>query len=193
MKQRFNHEFYQKLIEVDLILAETYLKEHPEKSKSKKKIPWPLKNKWWYHKRFNDVKKRFKFLEAILIEIGDSKYRLSQNECKKLSFTEKHLFILNRKGKTLALMRLNCKEMIAENIGCSVDTVKNYMAALTRIGALRVDNFGKGRKYYSCGYWGQYKNKEGIINFKVIKFMNQNIAKKLTDPMEFYKRKPNKI
>lgn len=191
-----DQEAYQKLLEVDPSFAETYLKEHSKQfiTKSKSEIPWPLKNKWYYHKRFNDVKKRFKFLEAILIEIGNSIYRLTRNECKKLIFNDKltknHSFILNGKRKTPAFMELNCKTLIAKKVGCSVRTVEYMLRALVRIKALRVHNLGKGKSYYSCGYWSKYKNKKEVIDFKVYMYMNQNIAKSLTDQNKFYKRKP---
>jgi predicted transcriptional regulator len=87
-------------------------------------------------------------------------------------------------------MQLGCKTLIAKKVGCSVRTVEYMLRALVRIKALKSDNFGKGKRYYSCGYWSKYKNKEGIIDFRVYMYMNQNIAKSLADPDKFYERKP---
>jgi len=186
-----NQEIYQKFLELDPSFAKKFKTENI--TKSKKKIPWPLKHKWYHHKKFDSVKKRFKYLETILIEIGNSLYRLTQNKCKKLisndKLTKDHSFILNRKRKTPAFMRLNCKFLIAKKVGCSVRTVEYILRALVRIDALKVSNFGKGKSYYHCGYWGKYKNKEDVIDFKIHMYMNQKVAKEMADPDKFYKRK----
>ena len=63
-----NQEIYNQFLKLDPILAEKFKSENI-KPKKELKIPWPIKNKWWSNKRFNKVKKRYKPLEAILVEV----------------------------------------------------------------------------------------------------------------------------
>jgi hypothetical protein len=191
---KFNQEIYEHLQVTNPSLATTYLKEHPEqlkKSKGKIKKIYPRDLLWWQHKRFTTKKNRFKFLEAILIAFYELPH-LSYNNCKKLIYDspnpEKHLFILNGKGKIPAFLELNCKTEIAKKVGCSIYTMKEYIAMLVRCEILRVDNFVKGRIYISVGYWRNYFE-DGIKNIKIQKYMNKEVGKNLLNPEKAYLRK----
>lgn len=201
---KFSKKFYQKLLEVDPSLADIYFKKHSPKQskKSKKKIPWPLKNKWWSDKRFDKVKKRYKPLESMFIEIVSFNNLVDHEEAKiqcdsigdkSTEFYKKHHFLLKGKNKntykTPALLKLNCKVIIAKRVGISVRTIEKYFAALVRIGAMRVDNFGDGKIYYSPGYWSEYKE-EDIWKNKITPYMTFAISKNLLDVNQFYLRKP---
>ena len=191
----FNQEIYDYLKETKPSFAAAYLLENPEQSKIKRIRIWPLKNKWFHHKKFDKVKKKFKPLEPILIEVGNSKNRHTYNDaCKFLldqpnEFVEKHSVMVNEKRRVPAFMKLNCKEAIAKRIGCSVRTVEVYLRGLVRLGILRVDNLGKGKLLYSAGYWIPYMNKDKVWSHKINYYMNQKIGNSLID---FYLRKPKK-
>ncbi len=192
----FNEEIYQELTANNPSLATTYLSEHSENPEQKKKKTirkvWPLRLKWFQDKRYDEVKKRFKFLVPILIEIGKPNHRLTYAGSGKLlsgnPFVEKHSVRINGNIRVPVFMKLSCKIKIAEKVKCSVSTIEKYLRGLVRIGALKADNFGKGRSYYSCGYWIGYKNKERVWDHKINKYMNQNIGKGLIN--DFYIRKP---
>lgn len=171
----------------------------------KKKIHyWPLKHKWWQDRKFDPVREMFQFLEPLLIEIGDKRYRLKYNEvydlifpdsfddAKSEAFSKKHGFYKNDKPYFPAFMKPGCKKGIALRAGCSVSSTTNYLGALVRIGAMRVNNLGKGRIYYSAGYWAEWKIEKDKYGKKVVPYLNQKMAMKLLDPNEFYLRKKKK-
>ena len=125
------------------------------------------------------------------IDHKDAKIDCDFNGDKSKEFYLKHNFLLKGKNKNTykvpALLKLNCKILIAKRVGCSVRSVKNYFAALVRIGAMRVDNFGDGKIHYSAGYWSEYKE-EDVWKNKITPYMTFKISKKLTGK-EFYLKK----
>jgi hypothetical protein len=151
----FNQEIYDYLKETTPSLAATYLKSHPEQSQIKRIRIWPLQNKWWHHKRFDPVKKQYKFLEPHLIELGGSKHRHTHKEaCRFLSgqpneFAMKHTVVNNGHRRIPAFLKLNCKVSIAARIGCSVSSVEDYLRSFVRLGILKSHNLGNGKKLYS--------------------------------------------
>jgi len=197
-------EFYEELLELNPTLAEKFKSNFCKKSPKKKfnqNLPWPLKYNWFHTAKINSIKKKFKFLETILICIGDKMFRLKYNECCKLilndktpEFSQKHLVKINDSFELPVLLNLNCKEDIAKRADCSVSSIKDYLIALARIGALRTHNLGDGKRYYSCGYWSSWTNgksgDEKKSGKKVNFYLKQSLVAKLVDPKEFYLRKP---
>ena len=189
-------EIYEALLEVNPTLAEIFKSEYIRKNPRNKKSnrPWPLKYDWYHHKRLNLIKQKFKPLEIILICLGDRIFRLSYINAQKAISNDKHYVLIKGKKFIPALLQLNCKEGFAKRANCSVSSVKDYLIALTRIGALQSHNMGKGKIYYSVGYWSNWSNgktdEEKQSGKKVNFYLNQKMIKKLTDPKEFYLRKP---
>ena len=193
--QNINQEVYENLLEINPTLAEIfkseYIRKNPRKKKSNK--PWPLKYDWYHHKRLNLIKQKYKFLEIILICLGDRIFRLKFNDIQKIITNDKNCVLIKGKKFIPALLNLNCKVDFAKRANCSVSSVENYLRALVRIGALQTHNLGDGKRHYSVGYWSNWSNgKTGDENKngkKVNFYLNQSLAKKLINPEEFYLRK----
>lgn len=184
---------YQALRQTNPELAQEYYKSEFNPPKKKKIHVWPLKFNWWHDEKFDSIKDHLKFLEPILIEIMDKRYRFKYNDAQRMLesdfIREKHMFRKGEKSHIPAFMKPNCKIGIAKRVRCSESSVKDYLRALVRIGAMKVDNFGAGRIYYSAGYWDKCKFDDGTWGKKVTPYLNKKMAKKLVNPNEFYLRK----
>jgi len=200
MNQKFSDEIYEKLLE-DPPLAKLYLSGYPEQKSKVKKI-FPKDFIWWKNKKFNNIKKRYKPIEAIITEFNSKPNRLSHTkaliECEGMDL--KHYVFIKNKNKSKrdksnqykhpALLKLNCKVMIAEKLGISIYSIKEYIAMLVRCGILRVTHLGNGKIYLSSGYWQFYPCEDKTTRYKVQPYMNEKIGKNLLDPDKAYLRKP---
>ena len=125
---------------------------------------WPVRNEWWHSRNWLDVlKKKYKYLESILVElnknqrIGNS-YRMSIKnayETVPLYYQNKYIY---------AVLKPDFKERLAQELGCSEATIRNYISALVKIGVFKMHRRGANGTFYSIGYWqdypGEHKNDE---------------------------------
>ena len=128
----FDQELYEEILELNPSTAKKYLSKYPKEIQKAKLQIWPLKNKWFHNKKFDLIKKRFKFLEPMFIQIGNIKFRLSYNESSKLlsnkpyDFQQRHMICVNGIYRIPTFMKQNCKVGIAKRVGCSVRTIETY-------------------------------------------------------------------
>ena len=196
-----NQEIYEKFKELDPILAEKFKSENIKPKKKIHKV-WPRDLLWWNHKKFNPIKKKYKSLEPAIIEFGTKHYRLKSKEAHSIvtsnsskEFYLKHHHLKNKDKKEYAipaLLKLNCKTIIAKKIGCSEISLKYYIAMFVRCRILRVDNFGGGKIYLSSGYWGDWRDEDKVWKLKVFPYLNKGNSNILLDPEFAYLRKRKK-
>jgi hypothetical protein len=199
----FHEQVFSVLKEGSPDLAEMYYKKFKKYFYEKKDYQlWPLKWDWWCDKKFDLIRKKYNFLEDILIAMVHKKIRLTQKDTVALispyeekiddDIYNKYWITINDNNYYPALLKQGRKAWIAWRVGCSISTIENYLAALVRIQALRIYRLGKNGTYYSAGYWTKSPIEDGSWIPKVTPYLNMKLAESLLDPEQFYLRKKNK-
>jgi len=141
-------------------ISKSRAKEMVDEYWPKKAGPWPENNQWWSNGPIwlQDLVKQYKFLRPILTEL---------RRCRHLPM-EKGMDIVtdtintDKRARPYAIINLDddLKSNIAHELGCSVSTLKRYLAALVKCGVLKEFHKGRRGRYYSISYWSEYPDRE---------------------------------
>ena len=84
---------------------------------------------------------------------------------------------------TYAVLKSGLKESLAEKLGCSESTIRNYLSAFVKVGVLKVHRQGAKGTFYSIGYWQEFpgENQNDKRKVKVNKFLNSKTFINLRD------------
>ena len=132
------------------------------KSRRRGPGPWPMRHKWCQKDvEIQALFKRYKYLAPLLNELRYHKaISVDRNSALGVGPFEEHGI-----EKEYVLLDLSkSRKRIADSIGCSEETVGNYIRGLVQCGLLK--DFDKGRKtYYAMGEWGVMPSKQDKKEF----------------------------
>lgn len=138
------------------------------KSKRDNPKPWPMRLAWCQKDQEIQVLfRKYKYLSSLLNELRNHK-AISKDRNHSLGVDS---FDDRGSEKEYVLLDLSkSRKRIADCIGCSEETVGNYIRGLVRCGLMKT--FCKGRKtYYSMGEWGVMPSDQDSTEFVPIKRM----------------------
>lgn len=141
-------------------ISKTRAKEMVDYFWPKKTGLWPECNGWWQNGPtwLHDLTSQYQYLSPILTQL---KYCPPLPRLKGMDIVTETIG-KGEKRYHYALIDLNDenKARIADKAGCSIPTLKRYLATLVKCGVVKEFNKGRLGRYYSMSYWIQYKNPE---------------------------------